>query len=232
MVRGMTIDFEKTWLGKFGACIERETNAEIREKVMEGSDSLSDDTERKKIAEWSKNAMNRLEGIVEVEKCRDIMTGCSCQYPTADLQDARKRYEETGDIDQVIDMLQDRFVTFLSEGLKLKTGVIRDIIGRGWGLAGRRDGNRIIATKIPKSAHIEEYLEETDQVKKRAIYCHCPRIRDSLESGMVISPTYCYCGAGYYKGIWEEILQRPVRVELLKSVLRGDDACSVAIHIS
>jgi len=228
----MTIDFEKTWLGKFGACIERETNAEIRKKVMEGSDVLSDHTEREEIAEWSKGAMDRLEGLVEAEQCVNIMTGCSCQYPRADLQDARKRYEETGDIDQVIDMLQDKFVIFLGEGLKLKTDVIASIIGKGWGLAGRREGNKIIATKIPKSAHIEEYLRETDQVRKRAIYCHCSRVRDSIKAGMIISPTYCYCGAGYYKGIWEEILQRPVRVELLKSVLKGDDVCSVAIHLS
>jgi predicted hydrocarbon binding protein len=42
---------------------------------------------------------------------------------------------------------------------------------------------------------------------------------------------YCYCGAGFYKDIWEEILQQPVEVELLSSVLQGDDTCQVAIHL-
>ncbi|UCD05917.1 MAG: hypothetical protein JSV98_01405 [candidate division WOR-3 bacterium] len=228
----MPTDFEKTWLEKFGVCIEGETNAEIRKKVMAGSEGFSDSTDRDKVIEWSKGAMDRLDELVEAETSRRIMTGCSCQYPKNDLQDVRKRYEETGDTDQVIGMLQERFVSFLKDGLNLSDGMIADIVDRGWGLAGVRDGARIIATKIPKSAYIKEYLEEADPVKKRAIYCHCPRIRDSLMTGPNISSTYCYCGAGYYKGIWEEILQRPVRVELLKSVLKGDDVCSVAIQLS
>lgn len=228
----MTIDFEKAWLEKFGACIEREANAEIRNKIMAGNEGLSDSTDRDKVVEWTKGAMNRLDELVDVEQSRRIMTGCSCHYPKNGLQDVRKQYEETGDIDQVISMLQKKFVSFLKDGLNLSDGTIADIVDRGWGLAGIRDGDRIIATKIPKSAYIKEYLEETDAMKKRAIYCHCPRIRDSLRTGSNISSTYCYCGAGYYKGIWEEILQRPVRVELLKSVLKGDDVCSIAIQLS
>jgi predicted hydrocarbon binding protein len=46
-----------------------------------------------------------------------------------------------------------------------------------------------------------------------------------------LSPTYCYCGAGFYKGIWEEITQQNVEVELLESVLQGDDVCKIAIHL-
>jgi predicted hydrocarbon binding protein len=42
---------------------------------------------------------------------------------------------------------------------------------------------------------------------------------------------YCYCGAGFYKGIWEEILGEPVEVEVLESVLQGGDVCRIAIHL-
>jgi predicted hydrocarbon binding protein len=45
-------------------------------------------------------------------------------------------------------------------------------------------------------------------------------VRDALKIKETISPTYCYCGAGFYKGIWEEILQKPVEVKLLESVLK------------
>ncbi len=228
----MKEDFEKTWLGKFAACIERTTSAEVRKEVMAGSEVLSDSTERMKVADWSRRAMERLDELVDGGKRIEIMTACSCQYPKADLQDIRVRYRETGDIDLVLEMLQVKFVSFLRNGLNLSADMITNIVERGWGLAGRRDGSKIVATKIPKSAHILEYLEEKDAVKKRAIYCHCPRIRDSLRGGVKISSTYCYCGAGYYKGIWEEILQRPVRVELLESVLKGDDACRIVIHLS
>jgi predicted hydrocarbon binding protein len=56
-------------------------------------------------------------------------------------------------------------------------------------------------------------------------------VRDALKLGATISATYCYCGAGFYKGIWEEILQEPVEVEVLESVLKGDQVCTIAIHL-
>jgi len=74
-------------------------------------------------------------------------------------------------------------------------------------------------------------MNEPDPEKKRALYCHCPRIRDVLKTSQTIPPIYCYCGAGFYKGMWEEILQEPVEVELLESVLKGDDVCKVAVHL-
>jgi predicted hydrocarbon binding protein len=72
---------------------------------------------------------------------------------------------------------------------------------------------------------------ETDLVRKRALYCHCPRIRDALSSSVAISATYCYCGAGFYKGIWEEILQQPVEVELSETVLQGDEVCKFVVYL-
>jgi hypothetical protein len=74
-------------------------------------------------------------------------------------------------------------------------------------------------------------MSEKDPEKKRALYCHCPRIREAIASKTELSPTYCYCGAGFYKKIWEYILQQPVKVELLESVLKRDDVCRIAIHL-
>jgi hypothetical protein len=137
----MTEDFEKTWLGKFAVCIERATSAEIRKKIMSGSEVLSDTTDREMVASWSKRAMERLDELVDTKKRVEIMTGCSCQYPKADLQDIRKRYEETGDIDLVLDMLQEKFMSFLRNGLKLDAALVTDIVKRGWGLAGTSAGS-------------------------------------------------------------------------------------------
>ena len=159
------------------------------------------------------------------------MTGCACQYLTSDLQSMRNAYEATHDIDQVHQMLQDHFESFLRDTLALDQSIVKAVISRGWGLAGIRQGNTIIATKIPKSENLVEYMNEENPAKKRAYYCHCPRVRDALETQETLPLTYCYCGAGFYKGIWEEILQETVKVELLTSVLRGDDVCSVRIHL-
>jgi len=42
---------------------------------------------------------------------------------------------------------------------------------------------------------------------------------------------YCYCGAGWYRQQWEGVFDKPVSIEIVKSVLRGDEICRFAIHI-
>jgi predicted hydrocarbon binding protein len=226
-----THDFERAWLAKFSHCLEEIAGQEIREAVMEGSAELSSQSDRQEVIRWSQAAMERLDALVTKDQRQLIMTGCACQYPQADLQDLREQYAATGDADLAHSTLQQRFESFLRHTLQLDEALVADIVSRGWGLAGIKTGNRIIATKIPKSGFLLDYMQETDPAKKRQIYCHCPRIRDVLKSSETLSPTYCYCGAGFYKGIWEEILQKPVQVEVLETVLAGAEVCKIAIQL-
>jgi len=168
---------------------------------------------------------------VEEGERRAILASCACQYPVDALQEMRKAYQETGDISLAHDMLQAQFESFLRDTLHLDDGLVAAIVKRGWGSAGVKRGGTIIATKIPKSGYLLEYTRETVLARKRALHCHCPRIRDALLSSVPISATYCYCGAGFYKGIWEEVLQQRVEVELLETVLRGDEVCKFAVYL-
>ena len=224
-------DFERAWLAKFSGCLDEIAGEEIRKEVMKGSEELSSRSSRQDVIVWSKRAMERLEALVDKERRKTIMTGCACQYPKSDLQAMRKAYEATRDIELAHQMLQQQSESFLKNTLDLSEDLVVEIVARGWGAAGVKKGNTIIATKIPKSGYLVEYMRETDPEKKRQYYCHCPRIRDVLKTSETISPTYCYCGAGFYKGIWEEILQEPVEVEVLESVLKGDKVCKIAIHL-
>jgi predicted hydrocarbon binding protein len=224
-------DFERAWLAKFSRCLTEIAGGAVRDQVMAGSEALTSESNREDVIAWTKQAMARLESLVEEEKRRTIMTGCACQYPKADLQEAKKVYQETRDVDRVHRMLQEQFESFLRDTLALEDEMVQRIVERGWGLAGVKHGKTIMATKIPKSGYLVEYLKETDPEKRRQIYCHCPRVRDALKRGEKLPLTYCYCGAGFYKGIWEEILGRPVEVEVVKSVLSGDDVCTVAVHL-
>jgi len=225
------LDFEQAWLGKFASALDEIAGGQVREEVMMGSEKLSSASAKNDVICWSRQAMERLTALVDEKQARDVMTGCACQYPKADLRDVRLAYEETGDVDVALGMLQEKFETFLRGTMHLEEGMIEQIISNAWGSAGVRDDNTIIATKIPKSGYLVEYMNETDPDKKRALYCHCPRIRDVLKTSETIPPIHCYCGAGFYKVMWEEILQESVEVELLESVLKGDNVCRVAIHL-
>lgn len=224
-------DFLKNWLLKFSHCLNEIAGEKIRIKVLKGSEKLTSNSSQKEIFGWIKGAMERLDNLVDETKRIEIMTGCACQYSQTDLQDIRKTYQESKNIDLAHKMLLEKFISFLRGSLKLDNDLIDDIVNRGWGLAGVKNGNTIIATKIPKSGNLTEYFKETDPKKKRAMYCHCPLIRESIGSNEKISPTYCYCGAGFYKGIWEYISGQKVKAEVLESVLKGDDVCKIAIYL-
>lgn len=224
-------DFERAWLAKFADGLARTVGEDGQRHVMRGSETLSSQSERRAVIDWSRQAMERLESVADERQCREVLTGCACQYPKEDLQDIRAVYARTGDADLAHEMLQARFETFLREVLELDSAQADEVVRRGWGLAGIKEGSRITATKIPKSGNLAAYLQETDAERRQQLYCHCPRIREVLQSEKTISPTYCYCGAGYYQGIWQEIVQQPVEVEVLASVLQGDPVCSIAIHL-
>lgn len=227
----MSDDFEKCWLAKLAGALAEVTDAPVRGSVMEGSEQLSADSPHEEVIAWSRGAMARLDALLDEEMRKEVMTRCACHYPAENLAEIRAMYAATGDISKAHQMLQARFEAFLRGPLNLDEESIAQIVQCGWGLAGMLRGDRIIATKIPKSGNLAAYLAEDSPQEQRKLYCHCPRIAEVLGEAEPLSITYCYCGAGYYRNIWETILDKPVDIEILASVLRGDRVCSFAIHL-
>jgi len=62
------------------------------------------------------------------------------------------------------------------------------------------------------------------------VRCYCCLLKN-LPSDERISMTYCHCSEGFIKSYWEEVLGRPVRVEVLESVVSGGKECRFAIHL-
>ena len=226
------MDFEKHWLGKFSDCISGIAGDEIRDEIMEGSEELSDASSIEEITSWTNRAMKNLTYLLEHDAQVVIMTGCACHYPESELADIKIAFQKTKDIKVAHNMLQQKFESLLKNTLKLDKELINTILNKGMGSAGVLNGNKIIATKIPKSGYIKQYFQVTNPDEKRALYCHCPRVRDVINMPIENIPEiYCYCGAGFYKDIWEQILQKPVKVEVLSTVMKGDDVCKIAIHL-
>jgi len=233
-----TVDFERAWLAKFARGLREAVGEEMCREVMDGSEGLSADSAREEVIRWTEKAVGRLDHLVDTGGRRAILTGCGCQYPASELRPIRDAYEASaGDIQLARRMLQEKFESFLVDQLGLESDIVGQIVRKGWGLAGVLKGDTIIATKIPKSGNLVAYLEDVHPQRKRQLYCHCPRIMEVLGGqdrawADSVAELYCYCGAGFYKGIWEEILQRPVEVEVLESVLKGDDICRIAVYLT
>ena len=226
-----SLDFEKNWLGKLRSGLDLNLDPKERDRVLAGSELLTMESATMEKIVWTCEMFKRLEDVADEKNRQDILTGCACHYPKAELEDARGIYLETGDVDQVIDLLQAKFETFLREVLELDEELVGEIITRGWGLAGVREGSQIIATKIPKSGYLVDYFQAEDPIEKRKLYCHCPRVRDGVGEDPQLPQTYCYCGAGFYQGIWETVLGEPVQVEVLESVMHGGNVCKIVVHL-
>ena len=58
--------------------------------------------------------------------------------------------------------------------------------------------------------------------------CYCGSVSKTKE---LFTETYCHCSCGWYQKLFETVLSRPVRVELLGSIIQGDQRCEFRIHL-
>jgi len=58
--------------------------------------------------------------------------------------------------------------------------------------------------------------------------CYCGSVSNTE---IPFSSTYCHCSCGWYRQLFETVLKKPVTVELLGSIIQGDDRCRFLIHI-
>ena len=64
---------------------------------------------------------------------------------------------------------------------------------------------------------------------KKPMRCYCALLR-GLPENQTVSETYCHCARGFVKKFWEGILEKPVRVELKRSAVRGSEECEFVIY--
>ncbi len=224
----MAMEFEQIWQGRLQSSLERELGTEAARQLIAGL-GVSDSTS---VSGWTRRTLAELGTLAGTQQCRLVLSGCACRYPAKLLAPIRHAYAASGDLVWAHCMLQAQYLEFLRRDLALEAKVIDIVKANGWGLAGTLNGSTVEATKMPKSGSLLEYLSSTDPDHRRALYCHCPRLRDALALGERMPLDYCYCGAGFYQALWEEILGRSVRVEVVTSVAAGDDDCRIRIDLS
>ena len=204
-----------TWLESLSENLDRSVGKTIRRKVMQGSEKLAADSPLEERARWFKGAMERLDTLVDEKERRTIMM-CSCpdRFPKKRIKFLRKKYLELGSIDALFPIMNEDTSW---KGLSYYEYPVRK-------------GNVIYVTKIPYNPKGVKAARNAEE--KRLSYCHCPIMKSLLKAGEKVSPTFCYCGAGWYKQLWEGILEEPIeKIEMLKSVCGGDDSCEYAIHL-
>jgi effector-binding domain-containing protein len=203
------------WVGLLGSNLERVLGAEAAEGVVLGSDAIALESTVDDRFCWIKGAMERLDGMAGEHQKYDAVSGCAHVFPRGQIAKLTEIYESAR-------MEADDPLAAVDAVLEFMDG------DPGWGEPPRREGRAIYTSKKPRDP--KGYESAKDDAERRKAYCFCPLVRNHLEDGGM-PVTFCYCGAGWYRQQWEGAIGKPVRVEIVESLLKGDDRCTFAVYL-
>ena len=185
---------------ELGKTVERIAGKNVSKKVMQGSEHVTKSSSKDNIALWVRDAIGRLDSIVDEQTRIQIMENCGRNCASMNkrvIESAKKRRKKFKDLE-----------TFL-EGEQQKP---------------------MKGTRLIKDGDIL-YQYYTPHAFTPPMRCYCSLLR-GLPKDTTISLTYCHCSKAFVQRLWESILERPVKVDLLQSVVSGDSECKFAVHLS
>jgi effector-binding domain-containing protein len=202
------------WAGLLDTHLMRVLGDQSSCEVMRGRDGLSLESTAEERFVWVKGAVERLAGPADDDQQYDILSSCSHVFPRSQIEKLRAVYERA---------------RAKADDPLVAVDAVREFMAAdpGWGELPRREGRIIFSSKKPRDP--KAYAGATDEAGRRRAYCFCPLVRNHLDGGMPVH--FCYCGAGWYRPQWEGALGKPVRVEIVESLLKSDDRCTFAIHL-
>lgn len=190
--------------------LERTLGAAARQQVMAGIEKIAPEDSLQVYTEWIRGAMDRLDSLTDdpVEKYQ-ALSCCAHVFPDERIAHLRATYELRRDIDDVLqEMYKDP----------------------SWYEDPVRRGNVLNMTKVPYDP--EGYQTGATPADRRKAYCHCAFVRPYLDQvPSPMSPTFCWCGSGWYRRLWEGILDQPVQIEHVETLLMGKDRCTLTITL-
>jgi len=203
------------WGQLFSANLERVLGQAASRQILQGVEPLTVESTLDERFAWSKEMMARLDRLASDEAKYDIVSSCAHIFPARQVDKLRAVYEDARSRGQDAIQAVDAVIEFMEHD-------------PGWSEKPLRKGPVIYSTKKPRDP--QAYAQAQTEAEKRRAYCFCPIVRNRLDQGM--STTFCYCGAGWFRRQWEGALGKPVRIEIVQSIVKGDDACQFAIHLT
>jgi len=192
------------WQHLFAENLESWLGTEDSQEIMECYDGITQDSSLEERAEAIKCGMITLDKIATEEEKFEILSQCAHVFPPELIERMRNIYEESHDIDVVLQKMEE-------DGNYPKF---------------TRESNALYSSKQP--CNPEAYAKATTREEKVEAFCFCPMIRHNLDD---ISESFCYCGSGWVRRLWEGIIRENVQVEIVKSLTKGDEVCRFVVHL-
>jgi hypothetical protein len=238
-VAGMEVLDGSEVIENFSNRLVNEFDQELRDSVFEGIDAPPLGINPKEKPGYMKKLVTKLQEKIGTQECAKFLNqGLRDRYEESRKPD-REKFLKSKNIDEFLEQKHKDFVAEIEAHFRNGTlfftqqitkEVLEYVEGDPYIETGVREEDRIIVKKIPHMA--KEYLAEKDEHWKRYYYCHCPWVKEAFrESAKPISPVFCNCSAGFYRAYWEIVFHRPIQVDVLESLLKGDSCCKFAVHI-
>ncbi len=109
----------------------------------------------------------------------------------------------------------------ISHGLPGEAKKIRSKISK------KEDIDLLFNTYKKRAYNTPRLYKEGNTIYLEYHECGCPIVN----SGAIKNPFFCNCTRGYTKERFENLFGKPVKVDLLMSILNGDKICKQAITI-
>lgn len=214
------------WIDRLSKSIEEDLGTKCMKAIMTGGEELTSSTGPRKKAEWVAQAMQKLSESCSLETGKHIMSRSSCSYPKKKLHALKNIYEKDG-IHAFVRTIQEDRKKRVLWALGYDKNLLQKAENEPWYLSPTLDkDNTIVIATIPY--HIRAYMNAETRSERQLHYCHCGWVNASLEP---IPLPFCYCGAGYHQQLLEGISDRPVKVNIVQTVMHGADFCRFSCKI-
>ena len=189
--------------------------------------------------EFTKAILKRLEENLGREKIVELISPCLHGRPPDDIEGDKKLLEELG-LDGFLQKKHQDLVKRLEKhrndgtlefAQKIDDEIVQYVRENQVIAEGIREGDIIYVSKLPYQ--MREFLNAKNDNLKRYFICYCPWVRGAIKNGTEkdITEDFCNCSAGWYKLYWDQLFEQPVRIEPVKTALKGDFECKFVIHI-
>ncbi|MHA2248913.1 MAG: hypothetical protein ACXAD7_01060 [Candidatus Kariarchaeaceae archaeon] len=196
------------WIGLFTEGLDKAGIAErTKLEILEGHENINYFTELDDRVVWTRSTLLKLTQLTSNEQAVEAISNCGQKFPDENIAILKAILNEHG-----LEFLISR--------------MIEDPLHMA---APKRVGNTLYFTKTP--ANKKAYDEAKTLEEKRPQACWVALAKQSMLRDLDLPSIFCYTSARWFKRLWENLLERPVKVEMISSALSGNVNCTFAVHL-
>ncbi len=226
-------------MGNLYNALQEHLGQDLTQHIFEGIELPTWGTDNRKKAQKMGIVMQRLKDDVAADRWEPILLQCLRDLPDAMYSKQIELFDQCSDIEEYLDKRERIFLEEMRNlnqsgqlyfGQPITNSVYLFLQNNPLISRGIIKNGKLHIVKIPYNT--DSWLHAQNEEDKRYYYCHCPWARESIRSNNgipLVSPSWCSCSAGFVKRPFELIYKQKLEVEILETVLNGNDVCEFAI---